>query len=472
VGDHGKTLPSQRRFLKRSHHFFTLAPIGKKTELAGLFFSAACDWVVSTNSMQNRAHVPPAARGAAFRWIAPALVFLCLAFHAAAEDWPMWRGPRLDGSAGGGGCPVELNDSTLHWKTPIRGSGHASPIVAGDSVFVVSCDTDTNERLLIRLDRDSGAVRWQRPVLLAELEGRHRLNSHASSTPASNGELVFTAFLDGDRVVVSAHDFEGERRWEARPGVFYSKHGFCSSPILHADLVIVNCDHDGDGYMVALDAATGAQRWRVERPNNTRSYCVPLIREIGGRSQMVLSGSRCVASYDPATGARHWLLDGPTEQFVASLVYHPGANLLFMTGGYPEHHLLAIRPDGSGQIGDSHIAWRTNQGVAYVPSPVVAGDFLLIVSDSGVAHCFDARSGRIHWMERVREHHASLAVAGGLVYLVNDFGTVRVVEPAEDFRLVAQSELGEKVFASPAFSGGRVWVRGEKHLMCFSGGVR
>ncbi len=378
----------------------------------------------------------------------------------------MWRGPRLDGRSADTGFPTAVNADTLAWKTELRGSGHASPIVCGDRVFVVSSDAEKEERLLICLDRASGDTLWEAVVLRSSLEGKHRLNSHASSTPATDGERVFTAFLDGDEVVISAFDFQGGKLWEARPGEFHSKHGFSSSPVLYEGKVIVNCDHDGDGYMVALDVGDGSRQWRIERPNKTRSYCVPLIRELAGRPQMVLSGTKCVASYDPRDGGEIWMIDGPTEQFVASLVHHEKTGLLFMTGGFPEHHILAIRPDGSGNVTDTHIAWRTNQGVAYVPSPVVAEDFFFSVSDSGVAHCFEAATGQIHWTERVREHHASLAVADGRVYLINDFGTMRVIEPARDYRLVAQSEFKEKVFASPAFSEGQIWVRGERHLFC------
>jgi outer membrane protein assembly factor BamB len=140
-----------------------------------------------------------------------------------------------------------------------------------------------------------------------------------------------------------------------------------------------------------------------------------------------------------------------------------------MTGGFPDHHLLAIRPDGSGNVTDTHIQWRTNKGVAYVPSPIIQGDHLLIVSDSGVAHCFDAKTGDILWEERVREHHASLASAEGRVYFINDFGTLRAVKPSATYDCVAQSELGEKVFASPALSNGQLFIRTDKAMLCVGG---
>jgi outer membrane protein assembly factor BamB len=267
-------------------------------------------------------------------------------------------------------------------------------------------------------------------------------------------------------MVVAAHDFAGKERWKVRPGPFSSMHGFCSSPILHGDKLIVNGDHDGDSYIVALDRRTGRTLWKIPRENRTRSYCVPLLRHLAGKKQMILSGDKCVASYDPDTGRRHWIIDGPTEQFVASVVYNPKAGLLFVTGGYPEHHILAVRPDGTGNVTDSHIAWRTTRGVAYVPSPISEGDYFLVVSDSGVGHCFDAATGRIFWQERLGEHHASLVSAGGLVYFLNDNGVMNVVRPGPTFERVARNEIGERTFASPAISKGQMFLRGDRHLFC------
>jgi outer membrane protein assembly factor BamB len=364
------------------------------------------------------------------------------------------------------GFPKALDDKSLAWKVELPGEGHASPIVWDDRIFVVASDEKTEERLLLCLDRANGRELWKSVVLKAPLEGKHKLNSHASSTPATDGERIYTTFLDVDKVVVSAHDFEGGRVWQVRVGDFASKHGLSSSPVLYKDKVIVNCDHDGDGYIVALSRTDGKELWRIDRPNKTRSYCVPLIREMAGRMQMVLSGTKCVTSYDPDTGKLIWIIDGPTEQFVASLVYNERADLLFMTGGFPEHHILAIRPDGQGNVTDTHIVWRTNKGVSYVPSPISEGNYFLVVSDSGIAHCFEAKTGEILWEERMREHHASLTSAEGNVYFINDFGAMRVVKPGREYKLVAESEFEEKVFASPAMSEGQIFVRGGQHLFC------
>jgi hypothetical protein len=394
-------------------------------------------------------------------------VLLVLAASGAPEDWPQWRGLRLDGTSLERGVPVHWSStSNVHWKTPLPGLGHASPIVQGDRVFTVACVPTTEARVLLCVDRLSGRLLRQTTVLTSPLEKKHALNSHASSTPATDGERVFTAFLDRREVVVSAHDFQGRPVWTQRPGAFASMHGFCSSPILFQDLVIVNCDHDGDGYIVALERATGRERWRIERPNKTRSYCAPLIREMAGRVQMTLSGSKCVASYDPRDGRLLWIIDGPTDQFVASPVFSERAGFLLITGGFPDHHILAIRPDGEGNVTRSKIAWRTTKGVAYVPSPICEEDYFLVVSDAGIAHCFNASSGEVLWTERLGEHHASLVSADGRVYFLNDNGVAHVVVPGSAYRLLARNELGEKTFASPAISRGQVFIRGDRHLFC------
>lgn len=399
-----------------------------------------------------------------------ALLFCLLlgsASGGASENWPGWRGPRGDGSVvGSPDLPLafDLVEDTV-WKTEIPGIGHASPVVWGDKVFLVTAAEGS--RSLLCLDRHDGRILWDRVVLESPLEDIHRLNSRASSTPATDGERIFVSFLDGEEMFVAAYDLAGGRIWETRPGPFSSKHGYCSCPVLWNGKVIVNGDHDGEAYLVALDQATGKTVWKTERPNKTRSYCTPLLREIDGRVQMILSGSRSVAAYDPDSGEQIWLIDGPTEQFVASLVYHEEARLLFMTCGFPQKHMLAIRPDGRGNVTGSHVAWRETAGASYVPSPAVVGDYFVLVADNGVASCFVAATGERLWRERLEGgHSASLLSANGLAYFVSDEGLVSVVRPGPTFELVARSALGEKVSASPAVYESHLFLRGERHLFC------
>ncbi len=409
---------------------------------------------------------------------------------AAAEDWPGWRGPRGDGSSLEKDVPTRWHGPTgknIAWKTPIPGRGHASPIVSGERIFVVTCAEETGERLLVCLDRPSGKILWRQTVLTAKLEKKHRLNNYASSTPATDGKLVYVSFLEADppdgtpagertsqfatpgNMFVAAYDFEGHRQWTARPGRFSSRHGYCSSPILFKHMVIVNGDHDGNGYLVALDRATGKTVWKRPRVNNTRSYCAPIIRQIDGRTQMVLSGTKCVASYDPHDGSRHWIIDGPTEQYVASLVYN--GELLFLTAGFPTFHIMGIRPDGRGNVTHTHVVWHTTKGCSYVPSPIIGGGgkYFLVVSDIGIASCFEAATGERYWMQRIGPHYsASLVEAEGLVHFLCDDGTTTIVRPGKEFDVVAENKLGENCYASPAISGGRIYLRAEGNLYCIA----
>jgi outer membrane protein assembly factor BamB len=323
--------------------------------------------------------------------------------------------------------------------------------------------------LLLCLDRETGKTRWQRVVLESPPEKLHRLNSHASSTPATDGEKVYVSFLDRDKMFIAAYDFDGNKVWEVRPGVFSSMHGYCSSPVLWKDKVIVNGDHDGPSYMVALKRSTGETIWKQRRPNKTRSYCTPIIRHIDGRNQMILSGTMCVASYDPDTGKQHWIIDGPTEQYVAALVYN--GDLLFMTCGFPKRYMMLIRPDGRGNVTKTHVVWQTRKDCSYVPSPIAFGPYFLVVSDGGVATCLDAKTGETVWRKSLGEgHSASLVTAGEHVYFLSDDGVATVVKPGPRYQAVARNELGEEAYASPAISNGQMFIRGEKHLFCIGAG--
>jgi hypothetical protein len=393
-----------------------------------------------------------------------ALTLLVAASAALAENWPGFRGPRGDGSSLEKDLPLKWSATeNVAWKVELPGRGHASPVVWGDRIFVVSALPEKQERILLALDRRTGKTLWQKTVLTAPLEHIHTLNSYASSTPLTDGERVYVSFLDRDKMFIAAYDFQGNKVWEARPGPFASVHGYSSSPILYKDKVIVNGDHDGEGFLVALNRKTGAVLWKTPRPNNTRSYCTPIVREVGGVPHLMMSGSKCVASYNPDTGAQQWIMDGPTEQFVAAPVYN--GKLLFITAGYPELHILAIRPDGSGKIGDDHVAWRTRRGAGYVPSPILYGPYFLTITDGGFLGCWMADTGEQLWNERTAGHTSSSPVSTeDRIYVQSDKGVTTVVRAGKTFEKLAENDLGEESYASPVVSQGQIFLRGVTHL--------
>lgn len=403
---------------------------------------------------------------------------------ASAEDWPGWRGPRSDGTAADAGFPLEWSPTkNVKWKTPLPGTGHSSPVVSKGRVFVAGCVEAERKRVLYCLDRATGKILWERVAVVADLERKHNENSWASSTPAADGRRVYVTFLDKPsarffgfdlgrpQMRVYCYDYDGNPVWEKNPGEFHSVHGFCSPPTLYNDLVVVNGDQDApkgqSAFLVALDRDTGAERWRIDRPNKLRSYCPPVVIEAAGRKQLVLTGSKCVASYDPDTGKQHWVIDGPTEQFVSSMVLHDG--VLLMTAGFPVHWVMAIDPSGSGNVTRTHVLWSKKDEGGYVPSPVAHAGKLFLVDDKGVASCWDVKTGKRYYNERLgRGHHASAVAADGRVYFTSDDGDTYVLKASDEFEVLAKNPLGERVFASPAFSDGEIFVRGAKHLWCIA----
>jgi outer membrane protein assembly factor BamB len=407
-------------------------------------------------------------------------LWTCLAMlivsASQAEEWPGWRGPRGDGTSGEKGIPLTWGpQDNIQWKTPIPGKGHSSPVVWGDRVFVTSCEEEKGDRLLLCLDRRDGKVLWQQVVLTANLERKHKLNSFSSATPVTDGKHVWCAFLAYPDMQVACYDMNGKRLWLRSPGKLLSVHGFCSSPILYKNFVILNGDQDAQAYIVALDKETGAECWRIDRPNRTRSYCTPILirsRTKPDVTQLVLSGSKCVTGYDADTGKLLWIIDGPTEQYVASLVYLD--DVLFLTTGFPEFHLMGISPEGSGNITRTeHVRWHIPhkengpKGASYVPSPIAANGHFYVVSDLGYLSCLETQTGKRVWMERLGRHHsASPVLADGYLYFPADDGVTYVLRASDKFEVVHKNALGEECYASPAVAHGQLFLRGLHNLYC------
>ena len=418
--------------------------------------------------------------------ITTVVVTLFTSFTAQAENWPGWRGPRGDGSSLSKAAPLTWDGETgkgILWKTEIPGVGHASPIIWEDRAFIVTCDLEAQSRQLISLDANNGKILWKQNVIKAKLEKKHALNSFASGTPATDGDLIYVTFFEASdqeivapnvgserkifpgKMVVAAYDFDGKQQWLVKPGEFISAHGYSSCPVLYKDLVIVNGDHDGDSYILALNKNTGKTVWKTKRSYGIRSYCTPIIREIDGRTQMVFSGSKHIISLNPDTGDVHWVVEGPTEQFVASMVYD--GELFYMCAGYPTYHVMGIDPRGKGDITESHVRWHSKEVRCYVPSPVVIGDYLIVADDRGTDNCYDTKDGTRLWLDRLGNHFsASLLHANGLAYLIADNGVTKIVKPGSTLEVIAENPLNENVYASPALANDRLFIRGEKHLFC------
>jgi outer membrane protein assembly factor BamB len=387
---------------------------------------------------------------------------------ASAENWPGWRGPRGDGTSLEKQLPTQWNATqNIVWKTAIPGEGHSSPIIWENRIFLTTALKDTQERVLLSLDRRTGAVLWQQTVLRAPLEAKNNENSYASATPVTDGAKVYFTSLDGSDVIVAAYDFTGKQLWLVRPGQFKSQWGFSHSPVLFEDKVIVVCYSKGENFVVALSPTDGHTLWKTPCENPSQSYSPPLIRQMAGRPQMIVPGNSAVTSFDPRTGRVLWRVGGLSSDSVITPVYHEKTGLILSCTSWPNKVLLAIKPDGEGDVTSSKVVWKTADGAPYVPSPLAVGDWFFTSSFGGkAACCYEAATGSILWKEPMGLHHASPVTANGLVFFLNDEGVMHVVKAGPKRELVARNELGEKTYASPALSGGQIFLRSFKNLYC------
>ncbi len=386
-----------------------------------------------------------------------------------AQNWPGWRGPDGDGTSVETNLPA-LWDSVTNvvWKKTVPGIGYSSPVIWNDRLFTITALPETHEKVLLCYNCNTGDLLWQRTVLKTSFEKKHNDNSFASGTPATDGKLIYVAFLDGKEVVAAAYDFTGKQVWTQRPGTYYSPHGFSCSPVLFEDKVIINGGSQVDSFLAALSRADGHVIWKVSHDNPAHSFTTPIIAKMAGKMQLIYGGNKEISSFNPGDGSRYWYVRGPSEEFCSSPVYDKKADLVIFSSSWPVRILMAIRPDGKGDVTSSHVAWQSRNGAVYVPSPIVTGDYLFTTMTTGQVHCIDVASGNILWKENLGPQYASPVFAGGLVYMPNDNGVITVIKPGTEFNYISKNSIGEKMFASPAISKGKIYIRGYRHLFCIS----
>jgi outer membrane protein assembly factor BamB len=384
-----------------------------------------------------------------------------------AENWPGWRGPSGDGTSSEINLPVKWDSTTnVMWKVPVPGIGYASPIVWEEKLFTVTALTETQEKQLLCYDIKTGSLLWQVTVLKNPLERKHPDNSFASGTPVTDGKSIYLSFLDGDSVVVAAYDFSGKQLWIKHPGTYASPHGYSVSPILYKDKVIINADSKGDAFIAALSRTDGHTLWKTKFDKKSHSFGAPLIRELAGRTQMIVCANMEVASLNPEDGSRYWIASGPSEDFSMTPVYNEQSGLVIISSGWPKRIIYALKPDGNGDVTNTHIAWQSTDGAFYVPSPITTGNYLISTMTNGLVNCMEATTGKVLWKENLGKQYGSAVLAGGLVYIPSDQGVITVIKPGATFEPVAKNSIGETMFASPAISNGKIYLRSLTHLFC------
>lgn len=392
-----------------------------------------------------------------------------LTLTASANDWPAWRGPTHDGHAAAGDrAPLKWSETeNVLWRAPVRGRGHSSPTVAGDRVYLTTADTATQEQLVLAFDRTTGKPLWETVVHGGPLEsGNHKNSSPASSTAAWDGERLIVNFLHAKAIHATALDASGKILWQTRVADYAVHQGFGASPIVHESVVLIAADSRAGGTLAGLDRKTGKILWTHARPKIANYPSLTVVRA-AGRTQAVIGGCNLVTSLDPLTGKKLWELEGSTEETVVTAT--TDGSRIFLSGGYPKNHSMAVEADGSGKI-----TWQNNTKV-YVPSMIVRDGHVYAVLDAGQAVCWKSDTGDELWREKVdRDFYGALVMVGARTYATSLRGVTSVFEATpQKFTLLAQNQLGDEAFASPAIAGGRIYLRSAKkgeprqeHLWC------
>jgi len=417
-----------------------------------------------------------------------------------AANWPQWRGPDGSGISNEKNLPAEWTPTkNIKWKTPISGRGHSSPIVWGNKIFLTTAIegelvpgakavTHTAEGQVfkhpdsvgadhkhtfkvIALDRNSGKVLWESTAWEGTpYDNRHRKSSYAASTPATDGKLVYAFFgTEG----LYAYDYNGKLAWKAQLGNLGTVGmGTGTSPILYDDFVIVQCDEEnGDAsFIVALDKKTGKEVWRTPRKVQV-SWSTPLLVRNAKRPELITSGTEFVISYDPATGKELWRHKGVESNAIPS----PVANndMVFLVAGFPAKIAMAIKLGGSGDLtGTPNVPWTYAKGTAYVPSPILYGDYLYLTTDRGILTCIDAKTGEVKYeggrIPIPATFTASPVAFEGKILLTSEDGDTFIVKAGPKHEILGTNSIGEAVYASPAVADGRIFIRGEKNLYCIA----
>lgn len=391
---------------------------------------------------------------------------------AAAQNWPCFRGPNGDGTSSETNLPLKWDSvKNVVWKIRVPGTGYSSPVIWNDRIFLTSALADRQEKILLCYNAVNGDLLWQKTVLKSKFENKHDNNSYASGTPSTDGKQVYVSFLDGQDVLVAAYDLTGKQMWIQRPGTFSSPHGYSCSPVLYDDKVIINGDSQGDSFVAALSKNDGHIVWRVRHDRPSHSFSTPIVRKIAGKTQLIFCGNREIAAYNPSDGSKYWFVTGPSEDFCSSPVYSQKSGLVLVSSAWPVRILVAIKPDGQGDVTRSHVTWQTKKGAYYVPSPVCTDDYLFTTMTTGELHCIEIATGKTVWVQPNGTQYSSPVLANGLVYMPNDDGIITIIRPGPKFEYVAKNPIGEKMFASPAISNGKIYIRGFQHLFCIGSAV-
>jgi outer membrane protein assembly factor BamB len=438
--------------------------------------------------------IPPLRSGA---------ILLGLAALAAAADWPQWRGPGSQGVSPETGLPARWSRTdNIAWKIALSGTGASSPIVVNGLAIVTSQSGAYSARggADPRLARDDSALAGRENAIAASKnpdgtvylvveafrrsDGRrawtyripaegdrpdnHEKHNLATPTPVADGERIYAWFGNGQ---VVALDREGREIWKRHLGreygSFLNQWGHGSSPVRYRDLLILLCDHQPVSYLLALDAATGKERWKVDRGSGRVSHSTPVVVPGPDGDELIVNSSARIDAYDPASGRLLWHAGSERQTPIPSAVHHDGT--IYMARGYRNSDILAIRAGGRGDVTGTHVRWRIPAGGSYVPSVLHYQGLIYMTNEIGVLTCARADTGAPLWKERLSGiFFASPVGADGKVYMVSETGETIVLRAGPKAEVLARNDLGERFLASPAISEKTILLRSDGTLFAIT----
>ncbi len=434
-------------------------------------------------------------------------LFVCLYFIPALasadaasteydKNWPQWRGPDANGVSLYGKAPVGWDENrNIKWKIDIPGKGHATPLVWGNQIFVLTAieveskkeapaqgqnqglgmSISTNSKIkfvILAINRSDGSIIWQHTVReKVPHEGSHSTGSWASNSPVTDGKHIYAYFGSHG---LYCYDMQGKLIWDKDFGDMTVKNawGEGSSPALYKDKIVVNWDHEGQSFIIALDKSTGKELWKTDRDEGT-SWATPLIVESNGKSQVITNATNKIRSYDLDTGKLLWESSGMTQNAIPSPVTAKG--MVYVMSGFKENALQAIRlSEAKGNItGSKALLWKLDKDTPYIPSPLLYDDTLYFTTGMGGDRfsCVNAGTGEAYYSNQKLEGlgsliYASPVLADGKIYITSRNGSTAVIKQGPQFEVLATNNLDDCFSASPVIVDSDLYLRGDKYLYC------
>ncbi len=399
----------------------------------------------------------------------------------AADNWPQFRGPKGDGHTDSRNLPLKWSETeNVTWKVPIHDRGWSSPVIWGDQIWLTTAAPDGRKLYAICIDKNSGKTLYDKQLFeIAEPQFAHAFNSYASPSPVIEEGRVYITFGSPGTACIDTRTFK--TLWTREDIVCDHFRGAGSSPVIYRNLLINNYDGADTQFVLALDKLTGKTVWRTDRSIDfkdidpktgkpeadgdwRKGFGTPHIADLGEGEVLISQGAKAAYAYDPATGRELWRFEERKNHSASSRPL-TGAGLIYIPTGWPRPLLVAIKPGGKGLLTEKDIAWTADKNISKKPGLTLVNGMIFVCDDAGFASCYNAKTGELHWKERVKDKHsASPVYSNGRIYMFAESGKTSVVKADKEFKIIAENRLDDGFMSSPAVSGDALFLRTKTHL--------